>query len=625
MGEATIQENRGERLAWCTKDCQRTFYAMKAFIGAQAAAAPMEPIGYGLFGFIRGPPDNPDAEPVPNMRDLFYDIVKQGIVSIKVASIPAEGAGFPAVGGGITLMETVIAENLEMMFLPADAQDQGFTENQRRRVFNFLFSPSKGKGLQTVLGVTNMPAFKQRVLRIAIRRGYYHTAAYLVKHYRVKLRAVLIDDGMHLTEVFPMLAQVPLERRMPTLEWLLDTMSKESVHLTSTRYLTRALTNVIIGTDDVPLYRKVAAIYPDGNHACAFLGQAVKAQALNIVVEMTSQPDMEVFYACDELLKALLVDPFTDKANAIVTILLQRLPISYIGSPQSVLHAAMYRDRTDVYEAVINAVDNVHRDVRGLMVSAARSGDHQYVRIYARCPAAPAHARDTISSLVSGNADLNDEIWMDIRMLLEARPQDASSNLIDQAVREQSPYVLVDIMYDAKPFAILWASVRNNDGDLLRALFDRETPRVPLSQLQRLALSDEAARQGSVRSLRVLQDEIRLSDEEIFHSAAMHGSPAYIIQIISMTKMNGGVLKRLVDPAVVDSRDRPRPATYARAKALLFALLAATPELLWEDWAYWRPLYTEFGLVNEAKAFEDVRQRRETGKSSRQVEKRVVL
>jgi len=632
--EATIQEKRGEKLAWCSKSCQTAYYQVRSSSSIQAIV----PIGYGLFGFIRGPPANPDKEP-PELRDLFYETVKQGLDSIVVA-------------GGTPMVASQIANNLELMFLPSADElrqrgvdlpyydhDQGFTDEQRRVVFGRLFSPSKSKGndLETRLGVTDVRAFKQQVLAIAIRRGYHNTARYM----RAKLRGNVIDVLQDPKfNVWTMLKTVPLDRRIPTLDWLTDVLNSAPFSESSPK-LRLALVTAIVETDDVALYQKAISFQrrskltqwesiTQENSPIAIsrlLDVAIRAHALNMVIHLTEKAQIASYHRNDALLTALLVHPHNALAREIVTLVFTRVPLSYMSNPQTVLHAAMIRDRYDVFEGALTQVEAVHNDVRLLILAAARHGDHHYIRMYARSPAGGLHAMSMLINLLHNNPNITDDIWEDVRLLLERRPVDDKTPVIELAFKSRSPGVIANMAMDGPSFPNLVASVVNNDEELLIVLINmhqNEFGRMDISS--QLSLVDKAAQRNSTRSLRVLRTYLTFDERQLWASASSYGSAEFILEVAATTNpLNQETLDKLSFMPIHRSRQGDVPLEYQRAKTVLSGFVAAYPSLLTANWDYWKPLLKEFGLQQETQALEDRQQRRDTGKSARNVEKRVVL
>jgi hypothetical protein len=632
-GEATIQEKRGEKLAWCSKDCQKAYYTAKVGLVLNNA-----PIGYGLFGFIRGPPGDPDKEP-SQLRDLFYETVKQGLNSIAVA-------------GGTPMMASQIADNLELMFLPSAAElrqrgvalpandnDPGFTDEQRRVVFGRLFSPSKSRGsdLETRLGVTNVRAFKQQVLAIAIRRGYHNTARYIRAKLRGNVIAVLQEPKFN---VWAMLRTVPLDRRIPTLEWLTDVLNATPLSESSSK-LRLALVTSTVGTDDVALYKRSISFQRreertqwekivQRNHEVTIprlLEIAIRAQAPNMVAHLTQKAQIASYYRNDALLVALLMHPHNALAQKIVTLVFTRVPLSYIPNQQSVLHAAMARDRYDVFGAVIDQAKTVHADVRNLIVTAARNGDHEYIRMYARAEAGGLHAMNVLSNLLANNPDMTEDTWEDVRLLLERRPVDDDTPFLQLAFTSRSPGVIANMVVKGPSFANLMASVANNDDQLLVALlYSHGKEFGSMEENTQLSLLDQAARFGSLRSLKVLRTYLTVNDLQVRNAAAVYGDSNFIFEVsITTGLMTQQALEGLVFYAVDRSREGDHPSEYQRAKAVLHGFIDQFPSLLTAKWDYWKPLLKEFGLQQEAQALEDRQQRRDTGKSARNVERRVVL
>jgi hypothetical protein len=616
--DATIQEKRGDKLAFCGEDCQRIYHT------GQPTEAAL--IGYGLFGFIRGPPDNPDQEP-PLMNDLFYEIVKQGLTSIKVASVPLEGPA--TVGGGITLLAAVVAENLEMMFLPADANDQGFTPVQRQRVFERLFSPKYGKGLRTALGVMDMREFKQRVFIIATRRGYYHTAQYLWKKMRSKPWSLFTASGDETLEFFNLLNGVPLDRRVPTLSWLIDALGTDALMGANADYVLTYLSNAVVWSKDVALFAKLYPALEKPAWWCQLLDFAVEGRANAIAELILTRNKPKAFYQCDVLLHALRVEPYDQEANAMVTLIANHLDPYLMIRHMSIMQEAMRRDRVDVFEKIVNVMANVSPEMRISIGAAAVAGDHLWLRMYAKAPYVADNYKDFVDMItyLAFNApteDLGPEIWQDIDLLLQRRPVDERTPLIKNAYLWRSPRVLTELLLNVgSPMTLLVGSVMNNDGSFLSILLQEHKKRYALTHVEVLRLLQRAAEAGSIVSLNVLRQDLKLSDEEILRAASQFGTASFLVEVLSLVRANQQVIRDAIQPAVLASRQTPSPQNYESARTILGGLLVVFPDLMWDNWDYWRPYYGEFGLVNEAKAFEDRHQRRDTGKAPRQVERRL--
>ena len=305
-------------------------------------------LGYGIFDAVRGPPHNPDDEPLKT-RDLFFVYVKEAMSAIRVA-------------GGAPLLAAVLAEHLEMMFLPPDGHDQGFTETQRRRVFSRLFDPKSAKGMRTELGVHNMRDLKQHVLAIAIRRGYLNTARYLVEHKRGKVWEIFDEEEAGTRQFFNMLGSVPLNRRIPTLSWLLDVLGTSTLQTFAARYVQEYLLSAAVATDDIMLYKKAFPHVGYGNKSCELLTAAARSTALHTARHILDSTKREAFIGCDALLRSLFVHPYTEAARNMTTLLVTRLDIGMLDELQATLNAAMYRNRVDVFEAVVAHVPT-HRSI----------------------------------------------------------------------------------------------------------------------------------------------------------------------------------------------------------------------------------------------------------------------
>jgi hypothetical protein len=123
----------------------------------------------------------------------------------------------------------------------------------------------------------------------------------------------------------------------------------------------------------------------------------------------------------------------------------------------------------------------------------------------------------------------------------------------------------------------------------------------------------------------VLRQMWGLTIEQIRFSAAPVGSPAFILAVIRMAPIDQATLVQMVDPTMFRSRvgDDYGPLQYVRAKELLAGVLEAAPDVVWDNWGYWAPLYDEVGLRDVATAFANRHDRRDTGKSARNVERRI--
>lgn len=588
--------------------------------GSVPVDSPMvAPIGYGIFGVVRGPPEDPDNEPLKT-RDLFFVYVKEAMNAIKVR-------------GATPLLAAVVAEDLEMMFLPPDANDQGFTDIQRRRVFNRLFDPSSAKGLRTELGVENIREFKQRVLTIAIRRGYHRTARYLIEHKRGKVWEIFTEDEESTREFFRMLRSVPLDRRVPTLTLLLDTLGAIPLQAWHNRYVLKYLGFAVVTTDSMALFEKMLPYFDLSLFSRRLLETAAASSAITIARRILDLARPEYFVLCDALLQSLYVHPYGPVAYEMTTLLVNRLDLSIQGRLGEAAHNCMIRNRPDVFERIIGHVLSVHADIRILMVNAAMDGDHRYIRAYARHARIPRQAMAVLFSVVSvwtNQADidvgLSQALWADIRLLLERRPVDDVTPIIQQAIDEQSALVVAGLAGEMPYFWTVTRAIEHWDEHVLRMLLQRMPDLYgPMATNARLSLLDAASRTGALRSLLVLRDELKLTDEQIQISAASLGEARFILEVVDLTGADEPSLQRMMGTLVWSAGDEHNVALVQRVKDVLEGLLEMAPERLWEDWTYWKKLYEAFNLHNQAMAFEDRQRRRDTGKSSRTVERRIVL
>jgi|WetSurMetagenome_2_1015567.scaffolds.fasta_scaffold00184_31 hypothetical protein len=637
-GKATIRERRGDRLAFCTKDCQRAFYglaiAQKADISAEAKtvsesdANTLDSIGYGLFGVIRGPANDPDRVP-ENMRSFFTLIIKGAMDEAR-----ARGEG--------PLLAAMVAENLEMMFLPADANDPGFTDAQREFVFGYLFMPGKAKGLRTVMGVQDIKEFKQHVLAVAVRRGFLNTARYLVEHMRGQIWQIFEEGAESPRLFFQMLGSVPMARRRPMLRWLVSVMEGENLKGYNARWVLMYLTAEVVATDDMELYARIAPYVYLQNSAYFLLRRAVAESAIHTarIVLDTVKDGYSFIEAEILLLESLRVHPYTKAAQDMTTLLLERLRrfLSNQVSPNTMLHAAMQVGRPDVFEAIMGLypISGISSDVRTWIINAAAHGDHEFIRIYARYELSPDRAGNVAFSLLIDLAGRmedphgvdRDELWADADELIANRPPDIWSLPIAQARDSMSTKVLAGLIGKMPFFWTLMRSVDNNDTDLLRTLV-RLAPAVEqwISANGRRMMVNRAISKGSLRSLTVLQEEFQFPREHIQDAAIMFAeSVGVALDVIQMTGADAADMSRMLTDLSLMIAHEAAPGSERRGRQIMLGVLDRYPHLVWERWDENHAQYEAAGFHDAALAFQSRRQRQEEGrKAARHVERRVVL
>ncbi len=232
----------------------------------------MDPIGYGIFGFVRGSPEKPGMP--QNLHDTLYVYVNEALREMRAA-------GFTPV------LARELAVNLEMMFLPPDGIDPGFSDQERNRVFDLLFDPrNAGPVQQQLQGVDDQRVLVQRVLELSLQLGYYHTAEVIGSQGGSIADLFRPRDGRnaHWQTTLDRIGLVPLHRRIPTLRLILDQKRLPSTGKNAGKWgnFRLALTNAIIQTDDVELFRRRMELSPplDGHAA---LEEASRYRSLAIM------------------------------------------------------------------------------------------------------------------------------------------------------------------------------------------------------------------------------------------------------------------------------------------------------------------------------------------------------
>ena len=600
--QATVQEKKGQRLPFCSVDCQKIFYQ----------ALETVPVGYGIFGFVCGPPGRPHDEP-PNLTNLFTTLVKQSLDAMRVA------------GARPTLAAT-LAEHLEMMFLPADAipgvPDPGFTTAQRERVFALIFDARRTPEMRTAFGIDDLHEFAAYVLKICLERGFVNTAHHMTQKGYVSIWDVLSYQDVP-GPLFQRITTLPLDRRVAILDWLLTVLPLDELRRPRYSELGAALADAVVSTDNVPLMVRLP-VEPTNRSSPAFFRAAARFTSLNVARYMIETLCLYVWElrGFQPLLEALRVEPFGSLQQDMVTLLLRNMAEEQgdIRDYTIYLVESMRRNRPDVFGYIVRiapaAVDVV---IKWNTVNAAVDhNDHEFIRAYALSIDQGPEAWETLRHLIirTRQTGLTEALWQDVEMLRRKCPEVDSMPILVQAAAERNPdvvYELVVLPQHADFYIMQTHAVNANSDQLLRMLL-RHTP----PQGAKIAeLLSQIAEKNAAQSLRATIEELRLSFDVVVNALYWKLTPLLAPSLLAMFGDKPEHVRFLAQKAIDAPGEEPGTPLYSRMTALLAKLMEIHPRAFWDEWQRFKPMLERHGLEREVAQLEQGQARRTTGKAQR--------